>query len=261
MAWLWWWRPALEIAILWAFYYGFLRFFHGTFAVHVLRGIFVLLIVFFLTNLLQLQIINWLFTKLVAISVIAFLILFQPELRRGLATIGGEQLFRTSLRKEEVIDEIIKAVTILARKKTGAILAIERQASLKSYTESGIVLDSAVTNELLITVFTPPTPLHDGGVIISKGRVLAAACLFPLTQDPRVSKTLGTRHRAALGLSEETDALVIVVSEETGAMSLAVRGELTKDLDRESLSQALKDLYSQRGVLTLEAFGPGEEPT
>lgn len=249
-----WWQAVLELALLWAFYYGLLVFVRGTVAIHVLRGALVLLLVFLLTEALGLQVVNWLLTKLVTISVIAFLIVFQPELRRALAKIGGEHFFRLVQPKEEVIDEVIKAVTAMARKKMGAILAIERQTRLRPYTESGIILDSAVTSELLVTLFTSPAPLHDGGVILADGRVLAAACLFPLTQDPRVSKTLGTRHRAALGLSEETDALVIVVSEETGTISLAVRGELSRDLDRDSLHQALRDLYGQRGLLTSDPF-------
>jgi len=243
------WRPVVEIALLWLFYYGLIRFVQGTVAVQVLRGVVVLLLLFVITEVAGLEVLNWLLTRLVPFSVAAFLILFQPELRRGLAKIGGEYLFKVAPRKEEVIEEVIKAVAVLARKKTGAILAIERQTHLRPYTESGIILDSEVTSELLVTLFTPPAPLHDGGVIIAQGRVLAAACLFPLTQDPRVSKTLGTRHRAALGLSEETDALVIIVSEETGAISLAVRGELSRDLDRDSLDHALRDLYGQRGIL------------
>ena len=243
------WRPAVEIALLWLFYYGLIRFVQGTVAVQVLRGVVVLLLLFAVTEAAGLEVLNWLLTRLVPFSVAAFLILFQPELRRGLAKIGGEYLFKVAPRKEEVIEEVIKAVAVLARKKTGAILAIERQTHLRPYTESGIILDSEVTSELLVTLFTPPAPLHDGGVIIAQGRVLAAACLFPLTQDPRVSKTLGTRHRAALGLSEETDALVMIVSEETGAISLAVRGELSRDLDRDSLDQALRELYGQRGIL------------
>lgn len=249
-----WWQAVLEIILLWVFYYGLLIFVRGTVAIHVLRGALVLLLLFVLTEVLGLQVINWLLTKLVAISVIALLIVFQPELRRALAQIGGEQFFRLVQPKEAVIDEVIKAVTAMARKKMGAILAIERQTRLQPYTESGILLDSAVTSELLMTLFTSPAPLHDGGVIIAQGRVLAAACLFPLTQDLRVSKTLGTRHRAALGLSEETDALIIIVSEETGTISLAVRGELSRDLDRDSLSQALRELYGQRGALMANPF-------
>lgn len=250
-----WWQPVLEIAILWAFYYGLLVFFRGTVAVNVLRGALVLLILFVLTEVLGLQVLHWLLTNLLAISVIALLIVFQPELRRGLAKIGGEHLFRLAQPKDEVIEEVLKAVTAMANKNMGAIIAIERQTHLRPYTESGIVVDGAVTSELLITLFTSPAPLHDGGVIIAQGRVLAAACLFPLTQDPRVSKTLGTRHRAALGLSEETDAMVLVVSEETGSISLAVRGELSRDLDRESLVQALRELYGHRGLLMMASFG------
>lgn len=151
------------------------------------------------------------------------------------------------------MDEVVQAVTAMARKKMGAIIAIERQTALRSYAESGIGLDSEVSSELLMTLFTPPGPLHDGGVIIADGRVIAAGCLYPLTQDSRVLKSLGTRHRAALGLSEETDALIIVVSEETGGVSLAVRGELSQDLDRDALSKSLKELYGQRGILMPES--------
>ena len=232
-------RATLEIAILWAFYYGLLVFFQGSIAVQVLRGAFFLTLIFFLAGLLPLQVLTWMFSKVLALATVAFLVIFAPELRRGLARIGGETLFRFSPRPEEVIEEIIKGILALSRRRFGAILAIEGQNGLQSYAESGITMDAAISSELLQTIYTPSAPLHDGGVIISQGRIVAAACLFPLSQDPRLSKTMGTRHRAAIGLSEETDATVIVVSEETGIVSVATRGKLERELGREELAKIL----------------------
>ncbi len=232
-------RAVLEIGILWAFYYWALVFIQGTVAVQVLRGVLVLLLISLVAGLLQLNVIAWLFTRLVTVIAVAFIVIFHPELRRGLARIGGEALFRLAPRREEVVEEIIKGVLALSRRRIGAIVAIEQQTSLQSYAESGVAMDSVISSELLQTIFMTGTPLHDGGVVISQRRLVAAACLFPLSDNPKLSRTLGTRHRAALGLSEETDALVIVVSEETGTISLAIKGELTKELGREQLAKLL----------------------
>lgn len=232
-------RAALEIGILWIFFYFLLIFIQGTVAIQVLKGVVVLLLIFLVAQLLHLEVLMWLFTKMVAVIAVAFIVIFHPELRKGLARIGGETLFRLVPRREEVVEEMIKGVLALSRRRIGAIIAVERQTSLQSYTESGVSMDAAITSELLQTIFMAGTPLHDGGVIISQGRIVAAACLFPLSQDPRLSRTLGTRHRAAVGLSEETDSIVIVVSEETGVVSLAVQGALSRDVNREELSQAL----------------------
>jgi len=240
-------RAALEISILWFFYYQLLRFFQGSIAVQVFKGAVILALVFFVASLLHLQVLTWLFTKVLALAAVAFLVVFAPELRRGLARIGGETIFRFSPRREEVIEEIIKGVLALSRRRFGAILALEGQNGLQSYAESGIGVDSSISSELLQTIFTPGAPLHDGGVIISQGRIVAAACLFPLSQDPRLSKTMGTRHRAAIGLSEEADAVVIVVSEETGVISVALQGRLERELGREELA---KILYAATGTQT-----------
>jgi diadenylate cyclase len=236
------WKPIIEIGILWLILYRLFVFIKGTRAVQVLRGIIIIAIIFFLTQQLRFDVINWIFMKLFALSVIAFLIVFQPEMRSGLARIGREKVFGNIITEERTIEEITKSAYMLSKKKIGAILAIQREVSLEPYMESGVAIDSNLTSELLNTIFMPNTPLHDGGVIIHGDRIVAAGCLFPLTQNPDVNKLLGTRHRAAIGLSEETDAVCVVVSEETGIISVANAGKLTHDLDRERLINHLRAL-------------------
>ena len=236
------WKPIIEVAVLWFIIYRLFVFIKGTRAVQVLRGIIIIAIIFFLTQQLRFDVINWIFMKVFALSVIAFLIVFQPEMRSGLARIGREKVFGNIITEERTIEEIAKSVSMLSKKKIGTILAIQREVSLEPYTESGVMIDSNLTSELLNTIFMPNTPLHDGGVIIHGDRIVAAGCLFPLTQNPDVSKLLGTRHRAAIGLSEETDAVCVVVSEETGMISVANAGKLTHDLDRERLINHLRAL-------------------
>ncbi len=236
------WKPIIEIGVLWFIIYRLLVFIKGTRAVQVLRGIIIIAIIFFLTQQLRFDVINWIFMKLFALSVIAFLIVFQPEMRSGLARIGREKVFGNIITEERTIEEIAKSAYMLSKKKIGTILAIQREVSLEPYTESGVAIDGSLTSELLNTIFMPNTPLHDGGVIIHGDRIVAAGCLFPLTQDPDVNKLLGTRHRAAIGLSEETDSVCVVVSEETGMISVANAGKLTHDLDRERLINHLRAL-------------------
>lgn len=243
------WRPILEIIVLGYVFYHLLVFIKGTPAVQVLRGLIFLIILFlislFIAQKLNLAIISWILPKLFAIFLVSFLIIFQPELRRGLAQLGQGPILGLFFREERIIDEITEATYTLANKKIGAIIALEGETGLKPYIESGVSLDSKVNSELINTIFMPHTPLHDGGIIIQNGRIVAAGCLFPLTRNPRVSKTLGTRHRAAVGLTDETDALVIVVSEETGVVSLARDGKLTRDIDRESLAKTLNNVFGQ----------------
>jgi len=238
------WKPALEILILWYALYVLVLFIRGTRTEQVLKGVFVLVLTFFITQQLKLEVINWILRHMFTFFVIAFLIIFQPELRRGLARLGQSPFFNLFAREEKIISEVVKAVAALARKKVGALIAIEREIGLKTYVESGVPLDSRVSSELINTIFMPNTPLHDGGIVIREGRIVAAACLFPLTDNPKVSKTLGTRHRAAIGLTEETDAIAIVVSEETGIISLALGGRITRNLDDKKLTNLLKSLYS-----------------
>jgi diadenylate cyclase len=232
-----------EIGILWFVYYVILMFARGTRGVYVLRGIILITLFFIITKHLNLECINWIFTKLFGLSILAFLIIFQQEIRRGLANIGQRRWYRFFLKESEIISEISSACFLLSKKKIGALIAIERETRLENYIESGIEIDAKVNTELLMTIFTPNTPLHDGGIVISGDRITATGCLFPLTQNPKVSSNLGTRHRAALGISEETDAIVIIVSEETGGVSVAIAGRLTHDLDREAMERVLSNLY------------------
>jgi len=232
----------VEVSILWVAFYVILIFVRGTRGVQAFKGIALIVLFFIITQQLGLDTINWIFTKLFAISVIAFLIIFQPELRRGLTRIGQKGWSGFFFRESEIIKEVVRATLSLSKRKVGALLAIERESRLTSYVESGIEIDAKVNAELLMTVFMPNTALHDGGVVISGDRVVGAGCLFPLTQNPKVSRTLGTRHRAGLGLSEETDAAVIIISEETGGVSIAIGGRITHGLDKSALENFLISL-------------------
>ena len=239
------WKPILEIVILWLVIYHIILFFEGTRAIHVLRGIIILLVAFLLFQKLNFQVLDWLLTKLFGISIIAFLIIFHPEIRQGLARLGQGNLFGAPLREEEldyVLSEIDKAVENLSKEKLGALIAIEKEHSLSAYVESGDIIDSRVSADLIQAIFTPNNPLHDGGLVIQNGRILAAGCLFPLTQNQDLSRIFGTRHRAALGLSEETDAVIIIVSEERRDISLVYRGRLYKDIGREELITKIKEI-------------------
>lgn len=241
------WKPLLEIAILWCAYYLILIFVKETRAFQVLKGLIILIIIvivttIFLSQRMGLYTLNWIIEKFFALLVLAFLIIFQPELRQGLARIGEQGLFSAFIVEEHVIDEIVNTSFLLAKSKIGALIVIERESTLKPYTTTGITLDSHVSQELLISIFMPNTPLHDGGAVIRGERIIAAGCLFPLSDNPRINRSLGTRHRAAIGLTEETDAIVVVISEETGTVSIAINGRLTRDFDKEGLERVLKNL-------------------
>jgi len=241
------WKPFLEIAILWAVFYMILVFVKETRAFQVLKGLIILLIVIvvmmtFLSQRMGLYTLNWIIEKFFALLVFAFLVIFHPELRQGLARIGEQGIFKGFVIEEHTIGEIVSASFMLSERKIGAIIVIERSVSLKPYTETGITLDSRISQELLSTIFMPNTPLHDGAVIVRIDRIIVAGCLLPLSDNPKISRSLGTRHRAAIGLTEQTDAIVIVVSEETGSVSIAINGRLTRDLDREGLSRVLNNL-------------------
>ena len=176
-------------------------------------------------------------------SVIALVVIFQPELRRGLALKIGQQWLTARVPEEQVVDEVVNACERLSKGRVGALIAFERKESLKSYVGTGTILDAEIKADLLMNIFYPGSPLHDGAVVVQGGRIAAAGCFLPLTDNPDVPKSLGTRHRAALGLSETEDAIVLVVSEETGIISLAERGKLHRNLDRDSLREMLRTHY------------------
>jgi len=252
-------KMLVEIGVLWFVFYFILVFARGTSGVQVLKGIILVGLFFIITQKLGLDTINWIFTKLFPISVITFLIIFQPELRRGLASIGQHRWSGVFFRESEVIKEVTDAALSLSKRKIGALIAIEKESALANYVESGVMMDANVTAELLVTVFMPNTPLHDGGVVISGDRIVGAGCLFPLTQNQKVSRTLGTRHRAGLGLSEEADCVVIIVSEETGAVSIATGGRLTHDLDKDALERVLGNLLRSDKKKKVSLFNWGKQ--
>ena len=238
------WKPIIEIAILWFVIYEIMLFFEGTRAIQVLRGIVILLFAFFIFQRLNFAILDWLFMKLFAISVIAILIIFQPEIRQGLARLGQHHIFSLTLREEELeemLKKIAKAAEGLCKEKSGALIVIQKYDPLTTYIENGVLIDAQLSSELIQTIFTPNNLLHDGGIIIQNGRIASAGSLFPLSQNQDLSRVFGTRHRAALGLTEETDAIVIIVSEERSDMSLVYRGRLYKDLSREELISKTKE--------------------
>lgn len=234
------WKLILEIAILWYVIYLILLFVKGTRSEQLLKGLLIICLIFVITQQLHLTAITWVLTRLLPISVIALVIVFQPELRRGLAQLG-----KFGIHEENVgaVDEISQAVVTLAVKKIGALIVIERHVGLKSYIESGIPVDAKVTSSIIAAIFMPQSPLHDGAAIIQHGRIAAAGCVLPLPEDEaRLPKSLGMRHRAAIGVTEETDALCIVVSEQTGAFSIAENGRLTHGLNEETLIKNLKEM-------------------
>lgn len=243
------WKTFVEIAILWFVIYHLLLFFAGTRANTALRGMIILLLAFFVFQRLNLTVLDWLLTKVFGISVIAILIIFHPEIRQGLARLGQRHLFGAVLKGEEletIVRQIAVAVESLSRQKFGALIAIEKNDPLVGYVPSGVVIDAKVSVDLIENIFAPNTPLHDGGMIVQQGRIAAAGCLFPLSENQDLSRIFGTRHRAALGLSEETDAVVIVVSEERRDVSLVYRGRLYKDLGSEEIVSRLKELMRRK---------------
>lgn len=240
------WKAIVEISILWIVFYQIMLFFKGTRAIQVLRGLIVLVFAFFIFQILRLETLDWLMTHFFAISVIGILVIFQPEIRQGLAKLGQQKIFKGGLYEEELKEitaQIVSAIDILSRKKIGALIAIEKEDSLKEYIESGVITDSRISAEIIQTIFTPNSLLHDGGLIIRNTRVAAAGCLFPLSEKPNLDRVLGTRHRAAIGLAEQTDAIVVVASEESGDISLCHNGRLMRDLDLTQLSEKLKDIF------------------
>jgi diadenylate cyclase len=230
------WRPALEILILTVGIYYAFRFVRGTRGAPVVTGFLVLLLAFVLVSyLLDLRVLQYLLGAFTAYFVLAVLVIFQPELRRMLAELGNLPLFVTAHEQRENIEVIIETVERLSEVRIGALIAMEQSITVLEAVESGVAVDCEATPEMLETIFFPNNAIHDGGVIIKGNRIAYAACIFPLTQRQDLNKTLGTRHRAALGLSEETDAIAVVVSEETGSISYAYKGNLVRGLTAESL--------------------------
>lgn len=238
----------LDILLVWFVIYKILTLIKGTKAVQLLKGIFVIIIIRIITEYLGLTTLGWMTNQVIDYGFLAIIIIFQPELRRALEQLGRGKLFaRSGMQEEEERDRLISAMTksisYMAKRRIGALISIEKDTGLNDYIETGIQMNSDISSELLINLFIPNTPLHDGAVIIQKNRIAAAACYLPLSESPFISKELGTRHRAAIGISEVTDAVTVIVSEETGGISLTVNGELHRDLSMEEFEQRLRNAW------------------
>jgi diadenylate cyclase len=243
------WWDLLDIAIVSILIYEFLKLIRGTRAVQMAVGSLLIVGLFYVSRLAPLQTLNWMIRNALLYLGFAAIVIFQSDIRRALAHFGRAPFFRYLYRQEatnETIEEVVVAATMLAAHQTGAIIAIEREIGLRNYIESGIPLDAEMTYDLLVTIFQPTSPLHDGAVVLQENRVAAAACFLPLTVNPIVSRDLGTRHRAALGLTEENDAVAVVVSEERGQIALAIEGRLERDLTADQLRERLQTLISPR---------------
>lgn len=243
-----WWDIA-DIAVVSLIIYEMLMLIRGTRAVQMALGGGIVVGLFYLSGWSHLETVNFLIRNFVGYVVFAVIVLFQSDIRRALAHLGRAPVFRyfaTEESAEESIEELIVAAGLLSAKRIGAIVAIERQVGLRNYIEGGIPLDGVLTYDLLVSIFQPSSPLHDGAVIVQKDRIAAAACFLPLTVNPKLSKELGSRHRAAIGLTEENDAIAIVVSEETGIISVVVDGRVERGFDADGLRTRLQALLQRQ---------------
>jgi diadenylate cyclase len=248
------WWDLLDIALVSFLIYELLLLIRGTRAVQMALSGGFLIGLFFLSRWLELETVNWVIRNLATYVVFAIIVLFQSDIRRAMAHFGRAPFFRYFERvqsTDETIEELVTTATNLASRKIGAIIVIERQIGLRNYIESGIPLDAVVTYDLMVSIFLPGSPLHDGAVTIQGDRVAAAACFLPLSVNAKVNRELGTRHRAAIGLTEENDAVAVVVSEETGRISLVLGGDLQRGISADALGAELRSLISRRRRMRL----------
>jgi uncharacterized protein (TIGR00159 family) len=234
------WRELLDIALVAAVYYYIIHLVRGTRAVAVIYGLVFLLLVYYASAQFDLNTLNWLLTKFLDYIFLVVIILFQQDIRKALAQVGTGHFWRRSREGEETIEHLIEAVRNMSETKTGALIVIEKKVPLGDFVERGIELDAKLGKEALLTIFHPDTALHDGAVIIRRGRIAAAGVILPLSMKIKDQHIFGTRHRAALGISEESDAIAVVVSEERGTISVALGGRLTTSLDEVRLRRVLK---------------------
>jgi diadenylate cyclase len=247
------WRDAVEIILLAILLYHGYRFLRATRGARIMTGLLVLLLgLTLVAQLLELEQMNWILSRFSVFLAVALVVIFQPELRRALAELGSHRFFSFNGTEEASVDQIIEAMQQLSHKRCGALFALQRGIDLKPYAESGVTMEAKLSPELIATIFHPKTPLHDGGVIVDQGRILAAGCVFPVTQKDVNDRSIGLRHRAGIGITEETDAVALVVSEETGALSLCHKGRLEHNLEPEDLRSRLQEIFM---------FGDSDEDT
>ena len=234
---------AIDILLVAIIIYELLALTKGTRASLMLVGVATLALVFYLSRLGELTTLNWLMSTLLPYTVFALIVVFAAEIRQALTRLGRTLAFsRTSASEADAYDDIVLAANLFCQNQTGALMVIEREIGLRTYIESGVPLDAQLSYDLLATIFRPSAPLHDGAVIIQRDRIVAAACFLPLSMNPVLSTQVGTRHRAGIGVTEETDAIAVIVSEETGSISLAVGGKIERDLSVEQLRARLGEL-------------------
>lgn len=240
------WQDLLDITLIAGGVYWIIHLIRGTRAVQMLLGLVFLFLTYLSSQALELYTLNWVLDNFLSSILLVIVVLFQNDIRRALMEMGRGSLFGMRQRAAygRVLEEIIKAVVSLAGKRVGALVVLERKVGLNEYIEGGTRIDARVSKELICSIFLPSSPIHDGALVIQGGRIAAAGCFLPLTTDPSVSRTLGTRHRAAIGLTEEADAVVIVVSEEEGTISLVREGRISRDLDAGALHSALQQLFT-----------------
>ena len=245
----------IDILLVAIVIYEFLALIRGTRAALILVGVSVVILAFYFSRVGQLTTLNWLITRVLPYAVFALIVIFAPEIRQALARLGRRLTFaRGSGPDADAYDDIVLAANLFSQNQTGALMVIEREIGLRTYIESGVAIDAQLSYDLLATIFRPSAPLHDGAVIIRGDRISAAACFLPLSMNPVLSTQLGTRHRAAIGITEETDSIAVVVSEETGSISLAVAGTIERDL-------AIEQLRDRMGILLRRYVPPTPLPT
>ncbi len=240
------WKELLDFVLVSFVYYRLILLVKGTRAVPVMYGLVLVVLLYYFSSELGLTTLNWLLQNFLGSIFLVIIILFQADIRKGLAAVGTGGLFRrTRGVHEKALEEIVRALTSMAQMRVGALIVIEKTVPLGDVGERGIPVRGEVTKELLMTIFHPGTPLHDGAVIIQGGSIMAAGCVLPLTTDPRLASQYGTRHRAALGISEETDAVVTVVSEERGTISVVIDGKLVTNLDETRLRRVIRNAWAR----------------
>jgi len=233
----------LDIIIVSILIYFAIKFAVGTRAWQIITGLSILLIIWIIAKVLELSTLEWIFDNILSIGMFLLIVIFQPELRRGLAKLGEKGIFAgIAIPQKKIIDDILRACSFMAERKIGALIVFERNVDLTHYIEGQVIIDAQPSLELIITIFTPQTPLHDGAVIIRNKRIAYARAFLPLTINPEIAEDVGTRHRAAVGITEETDAVAIIVSEERGEISIAVDGKLYKNLDILTVRKKLNKL-------------------
>lgn len=242
------WQDILDIIVVYYLTYRIIILIKGTRAVNMLMGLAVIVVSYFFSSYMELFTLNWILSNFLSSIIIISVIIFQSDIRRALTKVGKTAFFAGSSTKESllIIEELVKAATFLSSRRIGALIVIERDTGLNDYIEIGTVIEANVIKEIIVSIFLPQSPLHDGAIIVQKNKVTAAGCVLPLSTNPALSKNFGTRHRAAIGLTEETDAAVLVVSEETGKVSIVLGGRITRNLDANTLRRVMQRLFKHR---------------